>query len=117
MTAQDDGIPALLLHHFKHNQVLHERIVVLLTITSAQTPYVDAERRLALSSPGEGSTAWSRAFGLTKREERDRLLRHPPDPRRRAGDADRALNPRADPQPQPPSLPPERRPRSMLALM
>ncbi len=45
LTANSGGVPVLLLHHFKHNQVLHEK-VVLLTITSAQTPFVKASERV-----------------------------------------------------------------------
>jgi KUP system potassium uptake protein len=53
MTANADGVPVLLLHHFKHNQVLHDT-VVLLTLESQQTPYVKPEARLALTNLGHG---------------------------------------------------------------
>jgi KUP system potassium uptake protein len=41
------GTPLALLHQLKHNQVLHER-VVLLTILTANTPVVPHERRVEL---------------------------------------------------------------------
>jgi KUP system potassium uptake protein len=53
MTANTGGVPVLLLHHFKHNQVLHEN-VVLLTITSEQKPYMKPSERIDLESLGHG---------------------------------------------------------------
>jgi KUP system potassium uptake protein len=53
LTAQTGGVPVLLLHHFKHNQVLHEK-VVLLTIASDQTPYVKLADRIAVEVLGHG---------------------------------------------------------------
>jgi KUP system potassium uptake protein len=53
MTANTGGVPVLLLHHFKHNQVLHEN-VVLLTITSEQKPYVKPNERIELADLGHG---------------------------------------------------------------
>ena len=53
MTANTGGVPVLLLHHFKHNQVLHED-VVLLTVVSAQTPYVADSERVEVESLGHG---------------------------------------------------------------
>jgi KUP system potassium uptake protein len=53
MTANAGGVPVLLLHHFKHNQVLHET-VILLTIESLQTPYVKPGQRIERSDLGHG---------------------------------------------------------------
>ena len=47
MTSSREGVPAALLHNLKHNQVLHER-VVLLTVHTADTPYVAETDRLYL---------------------------------------------------------------------
>jgi KUP system potassium uptake protein len=44
MTSEAEGVPVVLLHHLKHNKVLHEQ-VVLLSIMSAEVPEtVDEER-------------------------------------------------------------------------
>jgi KUP system potassium uptake protein len=40
MTPNTDGAPGVLLHHLKHNKVLHEE-VVLLSVQSAEVPDVD----------------------------------------------------------------------------
>jgi KUP system potassium uptake protein len=53
MASNIDGTPPVLLHHFKHNQVLHEQ-VVLLSVQSLRVPEVLPERRLDVKSLGQG---------------------------------------------------------------
>jgi KUP system potassium uptake protein len=62
MTANSGGVPVLLLHHFKHNQVLHDT-VVLLTITSEQSPYVQPADRITLEELGHGFHRLIARFG------------------------------------------------------
>jgi KUP system potassium uptake protein len=45
MSSNPRGTPLALLHNFKHNQVLHER-VVLLTISTADKPHVPQRERV-----------------------------------------------------------------------
>ncbi|KQM78431.1 potassium transport protein Kup [Xylophilus sp. Leaf220] len=45
LSADADSVPHALLHNLKHNQVLHERVVVL-QMQTLPVPRVDAERRL-----------------------------------------------------------------------
>ncbi|GIW22205.1 MAG: putative potassium transport system protein kup 1 [Candidatus Sericytochromatia bacterium] len=52
MTVSLKGIPPVLLHHIKHNQVLHER-VILMSIKSVDIPYVK-ENRLEIRDIGCG---------------------------------------------------------------
>jgi KUP system potassium uptake protein len=47
LTASSSGTPPVLLHHLKHNKVLHER-VVLLSVVSADVPLVAARDRVQL---------------------------------------------------------------------
>jgi KUP system potassium uptake protein len=47
MTISPEGTPPTLLHHVKHNHMLHEH-VVLLTLKSADTPFVNLEDRLRI---------------------------------------------------------------------
>jgi KUP system potassium uptake protein len=53
MTANPNGVPAVLLHHYKHNQVLHEQ-VVLLSIANEAVPYVSAAGRVHVRVLGQG---------------------------------------------------------------
>ncbi|HQP31209.1 MAG TPA: potassium transporter Kup [Deltaproteobacteria bacterium] len=53
MTVSPDGTPAALLHHVKHNHVLHEK-VILLSIRTLDIPSVPACDRLKLDHLGQG---------------------------------------------------------------
>jgi KUP system potassium uptake protein len=74
LTANRGGVPVLLLHHFKHNQVLHEA-VVLLTVQSAQTPYVKPAERLTLEELGLGFYWLVGRFGYMETPSVPDLLR------------------------------------------
>ena len=52
LAGNPDGTPAALTHNFKHNKVLHKR-VVLLTILIEEIPYVEAERRVSVTDLGQ----------------------------------------------------------------
>jgi KUP system potassium uptake protein len=53
MTQDPDGTPPALLHQLKHNQVLHEQ-VILLTIITCDEPTVPFERRVELTQLSNG---------------------------------------------------------------
>jgi KUP system potassium uptake protein len=53
MSGNAEGTPLALLHNLKHNKVLHER-VVLLTVTTAEAPHVDAEERVKVEKLKDG---------------------------------------------------------------
>jgi KUP system potassium uptake protein len=53
LSASDSAVPSALLHNLKHNQVLHER-VVLLTIAVKGVPFVPAEKRAIVEAQGRG---------------------------------------------------------------
>jgi KUP system potassium uptake protein len=53
LSASADTIPSALLHNLKHNQVLHERVLIV-TVQVEEVPYVDAARRLETKSAGHG---------------------------------------------------------------
>lgn len=64
MTSNPDGAPPVLLHHFKHNKVLHER-VVLLSIATKHTPEVPPEERIVVMRDlGDGFFQVTAAFGF-----------------------------------------------------
>lgn len=53
MSITPQGIPHTLLHHLKHNEALHER-VLLFSILSAETPTLSPEERISLEDLGQG---------------------------------------------------------------
>jgi KUP system potassium uptake protein len=53
MTAQPTGTPPALVHNLRYNKVLHDHVVIL-TVTTAQRPYVPLEDQVAVESLGQG---------------------------------------------------------------
>jgi KUP system potassium uptake protein len=53
MTGNPDGAPVVLLHHIKHNKVLHEQ-VVLLSVLTDRVPEVPAQKRVHVKELGQG---------------------------------------------------------------
>jgi KUP system potassium uptake protein len=53
MTSTPEGVPVVLLHHLKHNKVLHQT-VVLLSVQTRGIPEVGADHQLALQPMGQG---------------------------------------------------------------
>ncbi len=62
MTGNIDVVPLVLLHHFKHNKVLHERIV-LLSIVTEDIPEVPLNERIAIMPLKLGFTQLIARFG------------------------------------------------------
>jgi KUP system potassium uptake protein len=63
MTSGTDGAPVVLLHHLKHNKVLHDE-VVLLSIQSAEVPDVDDAHRITVESLDQGFFRVVATFGF-----------------------------------------------------
>ncbi len=53
MTSEAAGVPVVLLHHLKHNKVLHET-VILLSITTDEVPEVPRTERVRIEALGQG---------------------------------------------------------------
>jgi KUP system potassium uptake protein len=53
LSSSPDTVPTALLHNLKHNQVLHERVIIL-TVKVEEVPDVGAERRIEIDNAGEG---------------------------------------------------------------
>ncbi|HKQ68013.1 MAG TPA: KUP/HAK/KT family potassium transporter [Polyangiaceae bacterium] len=53
MSSNPTGVPIVLLHHWKHNQVLHQT-VVLLSVISENVPEVAVKDRLQVRALGQG---------------------------------------------------------------
>jgi KUP system potassium uptake protein len=63
MTISPVGVPPVLLHHYKHNRVFHEQ-VVLLSIVAVGVPTVPLAERLRLESIGQGFYRLLAHFGF-----------------------------------------------------
>jgi KUP system potassium uptake protein len=53
LTSDATGAPPVLLHHLKHNKMLHEK-VMLMSVVTEEIPQVDAEDRVVCKELGEG---------------------------------------------------------------
>ncbi len=74
MTGSAAGIPLALVHNLKHNQVLHEN-VVLLTILTEEVPQVKEEMRIERTSLGHGFQRVIARYGFMESRHVPTLLR------------------------------------------
>ncbi len=63
MTSNPDGAPPVLLHHFKHNKVLHEQ-VILLSVQTRHVPEVSVAQRVAVKELGENFWQVTATYGF-----------------------------------------------------
>jgi KUP system potassium uptake protein len=73
MTSNPDGIPPVLLHHVKHNKMLHEQLV-LLSITTEQVPTVPFGRNFEVEELGDGFWRVNARYGFMQTPNVPRLL-------------------------------------------
>jgi KUP system potassium uptake protein len=74
MSSNPAGIPIVLLHHWKHNQVLHET-VVLLSVDSEPIPEVPAERRVIVKDLGRGFFRVTAHYGFMETPNVPQIMR------------------------------------------
>lgn len=53
MTSNPEGTPMVLMHHFKHNKMLHQQ-VILLSVSTLEVPNVAKEQRVRVQDLGHG---------------------------------------------------------------
>jgi KUP system potassium uptake protein len=63
MTSDPTGAPPVLLHHLKHNKVLHER-VILMSAQTEEVPQVPDDERLAITDLGQGFWSVTASYGF-----------------------------------------------------
>ena len=73
MTSSADGVPVVMLHHLKHNKMLHET-VVLLSVQTRGIPEVSADHRLTLEKLGHGFYRIVATFGFMQSPNIPELL-------------------------------------------
>ena len=67
-TAASTGIPLALTHHLRHNRVLHERVLLIASITTDE-PRVQPDQRIELVTVGAGITRVLFYFGFMERPD------------------------------------------------
>ncbi|MGH8538638.1 MAG: potassium transporter Kup, partial [Gammaproteobacteria bacterium] len=73
MAARGEGVPHALVHNLRHNQVLHERVIIL-TILVEDVPRVDSDDRYALQSLEHNFYLLTARFGFMEFPDVPKLL-------------------------------------------
>jgi KUP system potassium uptake protein len=73
MTSEPKGTPVVLLHHLKHNKVLHER-VILLSITTAEIPELRRDERLTVETLEHGFVRAMAVYGFMETPDVTEIL-------------------------------------------
>jgi KUP system potassium uptake protein len=74
MTVSPVGTPSALLHHVKHNHVLHEK-VVLLSVRTVDTPTVPLDERLKIEDLGQGFYRFMAMYGFMEKPDVPEVLK------------------------------------------
>jgi KUP system potassium uptake protein len=74
MTSDQAGVPVVLLHHLKHNKVLHET-VILMSVEGVEFPYVPESDRYESAGLGEGFHRVVAHYGFMETPDVPGLLR------------------------------------------
>jgi len=76
MTSNPDGAPPVLLHHFKHNKVLHQQVVLLSIATAHQPEVLPRDRIRKVNDLGHGFFQVTAAYGFMQRPNVIEVLEH-----------------------------------------
>jgi len=74
MTSTPDGVPVVLLHHLKHNKVLHEQ-VILMSVTTEDVPEIPEHERLRVEKLDNGFWRIIASYGFMETPNVPDLLR------------------------------------------
>ena len=75
MTSTADGVPVVLLHHLKHNKVLHEQ-VILMSILTHETPEISADDRVRVEKLENGFWRIIASYGFMETPNVPELLHY-----------------------------------------
>ena len=73
LTSNPEGAPLVLLHHLKHNKVLHAH-VILLSVLSAKVPMIPPEEQITVTDLGEGFSRVTARYGFMEKAEVPSIL-------------------------------------------
>jgi len=73
MTGNDEGVPPVLLHHLKHNKVLHERVLIL-SVKTSDTPEATGSERISVTPLGQGFWRVVATYGFMQSPDVPKLL-------------------------------------------
>ena len=73
LTSDPEGAPVVLLHHLKHNKVLHEQ-VILLSIMSAEVPEVSVVEKITVEKLGAGFFRVRATYGFMEKPNVKEIL-------------------------------------------
>jgi KUP system potassium uptake protein len=87
MTGNPEGTPVVLLHHVKHNKLLHEQVVLLAVVTD-RVPEVSPDRRVNMRELGQGFFQVIAHYGYMQSPNVPEILRRCREAGLRANEAD-----------------------------
>jgi len=73
MTSSPDGVPVVLLHHLKHNKVLHEQVILMSVITQ-EVPEIDASHRVHVDHLAHGFSRVTARYGFMESPDVPEIL-------------------------------------------
>ncbi len=74
MSSSPDGVPPVLLHHFKHNKVLHEQ-VIFMSVSTEDVPRVSRKKRVRVDDLGHGFFRVVAHYGFMQSPSVDDIIR------------------------------------------
>jgi KUP system potassium uptake protein len=75
MTSTADGVPVVLLHHLKHNKVLHEQVILMSVITH-EVPEIDEDERVTVEKLDHGFWRILASYGFMETPNVPELLHY-----------------------------------------
>ncbi len=73
MTSSNDGVPVVLLHHLKHNKVLHEQ-VILMSVVTREVPEISGEERVTVEKLEHGFARVTARYGFMEQPNVPEIL-------------------------------------------
>jgi len=73
MTSSNDGVPVVLLHHLKHNKVLHEQ-VILMSVVTREVPEIKPEERVSVDKLEHGFYRITARYGFMEQPNVPEIL-------------------------------------------